>query len=246
MKIVYRMQLLGLFLVCLGGSSSSTFALVVGPAGPKPRASNTPSQSSLSPAAKQSSVLLFMTASLSRSREEQTLVGNNNAVRISQSMEVTDNAAAAPLRKVLDAIGSVFPFEAGTCKISSLGVPFALSYALISQINAAITLSIAWYATCRRTGLSPLVPGQWKALLTTYGAMYAVIQILRPFRVALAMGLSKQSKELLDATQEKLNCSKGVAIVIQYCLGYAVWLPLASAGILLASLSTGVPVLAGY
>jgi len=156
--------------------------------------------------------------------------------RLSQRIETI-----GPLQKVYRAISNVFHVD--TTQISKLGIPFLLSYAIISQINAALTLSIAWYVTCQRTGLSPLVPGQWKALLTTYGAMYALIQILRPFRVALAIGASKLSRAALSVTQEKLRCNQAVAIGLQYLLGYAVWLPLATVGILLASWSTGVPVL---
>lgn len=154
--------------------------------------------------------------------------------KVSQVIET-----AGPLKKAYNSIANLFGVD--TAKISKLGVPFALSYSIMSQINGALTLSVAWYMTCQRTGVSPLVPGQWKALLKSYGTMYAVVQLLRPFRVAAAIAMSKLSKEFLDHTQEKLSCGKGVAIACQYGLGWLVWGALAAVGVSVASLSSGVP-----
>lgn len=146
----------------------------------------------------------------------------------------------APFRSASRAISNLFGVDSK--KLSRLGVAFALSYSIISNINGSITLSIAWYMSSRRTGLSPLAPGQWKSLLASYGTLYAFIQLLRPFRVAAAVAMSKMSKEFLEQTQEKLDCSRGVAICFQYALGWVVWLALVAVGVALASLSSGVPI----
>ena len=148
--------------------------------------------------------------------------------RISQLVETT-----GPLKRAYHAIAN---FGGVT---TTRGVPFLLAYSIISNLNGALTLSAAWYMTCVRTGLSPLY--QWKALLKSYGTLYALVQLLRPFRVAAAIAMSKLSLQFLEGTQEKLRCRRGVAIAVQYFLGYVVQLVLASIGIALASLASGVP-----
>lgn len=130
----------------------------------------------------------------------------------------------------------------GTHGISSSGVGFVLSYAILSNINGAFSLSCAWYLTCRKTGLSPLVPGQWKSLLGSYGSIYVLLQVVRPFRVAAAVAMSKLSKELLEQTQERFKCSRAVAIIIQYAVGWVAWAAIVFIGIGTSSLATGVPI----
>lgn len=157
--------------------------------------------------------------------------------RISQAIETF-----GPLKKVYNSISDLFGFDPKV--MSSLGIPFALSYAFLSQIIGSITLSIAWYFSCRRTGISPLAPGEWKSLLAAYASVYAAVQLLKPFRVAAAIGMSKLSKEFLEATEERLECKRSIAIFVQCTLGFVVWAILATTGITLASSSTGVPILA--
>lgn len=94
-----------------------------------------------------------------------------------------------------------------------------------------------------QTGLSPLVPGQWKSLLSSYAMIYGAIQVLRPFRVAAAIAMSKLSAEYLEMTQDKLNCSRGVAIGCQYLMGQLMMCACALAGISIVSLLTGVPMM---
>jgi len=148
---------------------------------------------------------------------------------------------AGPLKNVYQQICNLFGYDPK--QLSNLGVGFALSYAIVSTINGSISLSAAWYLSCKRTGLSPLSPGQWKSLLAAYGSMYAVIQLLRPFRVAAAVAMSKCSKEFLEQTQSRLNVSRGVAIFFQYALGWITWLGLTAVGVTWASCATGVPIL---
>ncbi|CAB9506366.1 expressed unknown protein [Seminavis robusta] len=156
--------------------------------------------------------------------------------RISQYFETM-----GPFQRMYQGICNLFGLD--TQRISNLGVTFALSYSILSQINASISLSMAWYLSCKRTGLSPLAPGQWKSLLTSYASLYAVLTVLRPFRVAAAVAMSKLSKEMLEATEQKLDCSRSAAIAFQYALGWIAWLCLASTGVAIASLVTGVPIL---
>jgi len=159
--------------------------------------------------------------------------------RVSQVIETS----FGPFKKASTAIRNLFGVD--KTRIASRGVAFALSYSIISNINGATSLSLAWYMTCTRTGLSPLSHGQWKELLKSYGTIYAFIQFLRPFRVAAAIAMSKLSKEFLEQTQTRLNCSRGKAILVQYSLGQMMLAVCAAFGVMVASWLSGVPVWAG-
>lgn len=145
------------------------------------------------------------------------------------------------VRTLSSRISSLFGIDKG--KIAKLGIPFVLSYSLVSTINGSISLAVSWYMTTSRTGISPLVKGQWKELLKSYGTIYAIIQLLRPFRVAAAIAMSKLSNEMLTLTQEKLDCSKRAAILYQYALGWVAWLLTSVLGVQIASACSGVPIL---
>ena len=90
--------------------------------------------------------------------------------------------------------------------------------------------------------MSPLAPGQWKSLLTASGALYVVITLVRPLRIALAVAMTKVTENVLNEIQARLGCSKAVAFAIQYSLGWVAWMGLASGGIALASACSGVPI----
>jgi len=155
--------------------------------------------------------------------------------RLSQRVETF-----GPFKQAYLAISNVFGVD--TKKISSLGISFFLSYSIISNINTSISLSVAWYISCKRTGLSPLMPGQWRSLLTSYGMIYTMVQLLRPFRVAAAVGMSKLSAEYLELTQARFQCSRGVSIGVQFVSGQLIMGVCAVLGVSMASLLTGVKV----
>lgn len=154
--------------------------------------------------------------------------------RISQRVETL-----GPFKKTYNKISNLFGVD--TKNISKLGVSFALAYSIISNLNGAITFSVAWYISCRRTGLSPLVPGQWKTLLSSYAMIYGFAQIVKPFRVAAAIAMSKLSAEYLEMTQAKLKCSRGVAIGCQYLMGQVIMAICAFIGVSIVTVWTGVP-----
>ena len=72
--------------------------------------------------------------------------------------------------------------------------------------------------------------------------IYGVLQLLKPFRVAMAIGMSKLSAEYLEMTQEKFNCSRTVAIGCQYMMGQLMMGITFFAGVSIVSLLTGVPI----
>ena len=106
---------------------------------------------------------------------------------------------------------------------------------LIDPILAALS-------NLSQTGLSPLVPGQWKSLLAAYGGLYAIITLLRPLRVMAAAALSKKTTTLIDLTQDRLGCSRTTAIVVLYSVGFVAWMTTLGCGISLASACSGVPI----
>lgn len=57
-----------------------------------------------------------------------------------------------PLEQVSRGISNLFGIDRKA--ISSLGVTFALSYSLLSNINGSISLSVAWYMFCQRVSLT--------------------------------------------------------------------------------------------
>lgn len=94
--------------------------------------------------------------------------------------------------------------------------------------------------TQHKTGLSPLYPGQKRQLFTSYAMIYGALQLLKPFRVAAAIAMSKLSSEYLEMTQERFNCSRNVAIGCQYMMGQFMMGATFFVGVSIVSLVTGV------
>jgi len=95
-----------------------------------------------------------------------------------------------------------------------------------------------------QTGLPPGNPSQWKNLATSYAMIYGAIQVLRPFRVAAAIAMSKLSAEYLQMIQKKLKCSRAVAIGVQYIMGQLIMCCCAFIGVSIVSIATGTPMFA--
>lgn len=65
-----------------------------------------------------------------------------------QALVALQGAILFPIRRTSTVVSALFAVDQDTIK--SLGVGFALSYAILSTINGAITLSCAWYLSCKR------------------------------------------------------------------------------------------------
>jgi hypothetical protein len=92
-----------------------------------------------------------------------------------------------------------------------------------------------------QTGLSPLAPGQWKALLAAYGTLYVFICILRPIRIALAIAASRKMEDFLLYLQTNLGYARHTAIGVAIASGLILWISLCAIGVTLASALAGVP-----
>jgi hypothetical protein len=77
---------------------------------------------------------------------------------------------AGPLNRVYKKISTLFGIDPH--RISKLGVAFALSYSVVSNINGSLSLSVAWYLSCTqvRTVLYCTVHGG-KSLLCINGVI---------------------------------------------------------------------------
>eukprot|EP00612_Vaucheria_litorea_P007085 CAMPEP_0171479654 /NCGR_PEP_ID=MMETSP0946-20130122/5567_1 /TAXON_ID=109269 /ORGANISM="Vaucheria litorea, Strain CCMP2940" /LENGTH=140 /DNA_ID=CAMNT_0012010653 /DNA_START=32 /DNA_END=451 /DNA_ORIENTATION=- len=52
--------------------------------------------------------------------------------------------------------------------LGKLGLYAVLSYGFVSNLATSICVSVAWFLSCKRSGLSPLAPNQWKYFLGIY------------------------------------------------------------------------------
>jgi hypothetical protein len=128
-------------------------------------------------------------------------------------------------------------------RLAKAGLSVALSYGWVSNVSYSVTVSLAWFIFSKRSGLSPLAPGQWKNFLAVYAGFFVFNNIVRPLRFALSVGVSSQFDKVIKFIQEKFKVSKGVAIGLTVFLANIVGtIALMCAGISLAALAAGVPV----
>jgi hypothetical protein len=128
-------------------------------------------------------------------------------------------------------------------RLAKLGLSAALSYGWVSNMSYSVTVSLAWYIFCKQTGLSPLAKGQWPKFLAVYAGFWVFNNIVRPIRVAMAVGISPQFDKFVKGIKERLNCSQGMAVFVTVMLANLVGtLAAMSLGIFLASMAAGVPV----
>ena len=92
-----------------------------------------------------------------------------------------------------------------------------------------------------KTGLSPLAPGNWRALLAAYASMYVIVCFLRPVRIALALGATHRMERFLQYMQQRIGCKRPIAIFVTGVLGFVLWATCAAIGVTLASTLAGVP-----
>jgi len=84
-------------------------------------------------------------------------------------------------------VKKLFSFDKEALRRS--GVDAVFTYGVVSNINVGFSVALAWGTFSKSSGLSPLVPGQWKPFLATYLAIYATLgTLLRPVRLAIALG----------------------------------------------------------
>lgn len=128
-------------------------------------------------------------------------------------------------------------------RLAKAGLSVALSYGWVSNVSYSVTVSLAWYIFSKRTGLSPLAPGQWKSFLAVYAGFYVFNNIVRPVRFAISVSVSLYFDRVVSWIQSKFRVSKGVAVGLTIFLANVVGtIALMCLGISIAATAAGVPV----
>jgi hypothetical protein len=120
------------------------------------------------PPTRRSRPIPWRTTTLASTLAPRTMEDQSEAMRMKSSSyypsrkESNDSAAAAVHTRngksgVFSSLSRLLQrFGFDSKRISGLGVAFALSYTIISNINGAITLSISWYMSCMRVSRKKL------------------------------------------------------------------------------------------
>ncbi|KAL3783636.1 hypothetical protein ACHAWO_001254 [Cyclotella atomus] len=127
--------------------------------------------------------------------------------------------------------------------ISKLGMSALLAYGFVSNVSGVLAVSSAWFIFSKRTGLSPIAPGQRTPFLALYAGFTVALNILRPARFALSMAISPYFERLRNFIQRKLGVTARVsALVMIVCVNIIGTCSLMGCGVGLASILSGVPI----
>ena len=128
-------------------------------------------------------------------------------------------------------------------RLAKMGLSALLSYGFVSNMSYSVTVSLAWFGFSKKTGLSPLAPGQWKPFLAVYASFYIFNNFVRPIRLAVSVGVTPYFDRAVAAIQRKTKLSKSASIgIVVFLANFCGTLTAMSMGILLASIAAGVPV----
>mmetsp|Transcript_2942 Transcript_2942/g.6370 ORF Transcript_2942/g.6370 Transcript_2942/m.6370 type:complete len:299 (+) Transcript_2942:103-999(+) len=167
------------------------------------------------------------------------------------STEVVDNDASTSGEKksIIDKLKSMFKknenAEGLTTKerLAKMGLSALLSYGFVSNMSYAVTLSLSWYGFSKKTGLSPLAPGQWKPFLAVYAGFYVFNNIIRPLRFGASVVVAKYFDNFVAFIQNKTKLSRkwSIAVVVflaNVCGTFAAM----GLGVSIASTAAGIPI----
>mmetsp|Transcript_9049 Transcript_9049/g.19107 ORF Transcript_9049/g.19107 Transcript_9049/m.19107 type:complete len:324 (-) Transcript_9049:286-1257(-) len=128
-------------------------------------------------------------------------------------------------------------------KLAKMGLSALLSYGWVSNMSYAVTLSLSWYGFSKKTGLSPLAPGQWKPFLAVYAGFYVFNNIIRPLRFGASVIVSKYFDNFVSFIQNKTKLSRkwSIAIVVIIANVFGTFAAM-GLGVSLASAAAGVPI----
>ena len=174
-------------------------------------------------------------------------------LRVAPSTILADEAAASsdsegPIKRIRAWFGKYAKVDKAT--LAKSGVDAFFTYGVVSNLNAGLTLSLAWGTFSRASGLSPLAPGQWKSFLAVYVGIYATLgTVLRPFRFALAIGLTPTYSDMISRVRGRLpfrdsnpKLNRSLALFLVSLLGNSVvTCAFIAFGVWFAGLVTGVP-----
>lgn len=134
--------------------------------------------------------------------------------------------------------------------LSRLGVDAFFTYGIVSNLNVALTSTLAWVSFSKASGLSPLAPGQWKGFVAAYGVLYLSLgSVLRPFRMALAVAMTPVYSKVVAKLREYLPLRESRPKVNRLLAVFAITIvfnvigtfSLIAVGASIAGIITGVP-----
>mmetsp|Transcript_5430 Transcript_5430/g.8326 ORF Transcript_5430/g.8326 Transcript_5430/m.8326 type:complete len:239 (-) Transcript_5430:249-965(-) len=130
-------------------------------------------------------------------------------------------------------------------RLAKMGLATLLSYGVVQNIKACITMGISWFAFSKRTNLSPLAPHQWKPFLTVYAGFHVATNVIdKPLCIALSIGLGPHLESFVGWIRTRAKVSKSVAVGITAVLfNVVLTLMLMALSVLTASVLSGVPLL---
>lgn len=127
--------------------------------------------------------------------------------------------------------------------LSKLGLSALLAYGFVSNVSGVVAVSSAWFIFSKRTGLSPLHPGQKAAFFTMYAGFTLALNVIRPARFALSMAISPTFDKIRKGIQVRLGVGpKTAATLMIIFINLMGTTSLMCAGIGLASMLSGVPI----
>lgn len=130
--------------------------------------------------------------------------------------------------------------------LGKMGMSALLAYGFVSNVSGVIAVSCAWFIFSRRTGLSPLAPGQKAAFLAIYAGFTVMLNVIRPARFALSISISPYFEKIRKFLQRKFNVSpRGAAVLMIVFINVLGTCSLMCLGVTLASVLSGVPVWSG-
>ena len=127
--------------------------------------------------------------------------------------------------------------------LSKLGMSALLAYGFVSNVSGVVAVSSAWFIFSKRTGLSPLHPGQKAAFFTLYAGFTVALNVIRPARFALSMAISPTFDKIRKGIQVRLGVGpKTAATLMIVFINLMGTTALMCAGVGLASMLSGVPI----
>lgn len=128
-------------------------------------------------------------------------------------------------------------------RLAKMGLSALLSYGWVSNMSYAVALSLSWYGFSKKTGLSPLAPGQWKPFLAVYAGFYVFNNIVRPLRFGMSVVVAKYFDNFVSFVEDKTKLSRKwsiglVVFLVNVCGTFAAM----GLGVSIASTAAGVPI----
>eukprot|EP00986_Skeletonema_menzelii_P008001 scaffold3240_cov155-Skeletonema_menzelii.AAC.5 len=128
-------------------------------------------------------------------------------------------------------------------KLKKMGLAALLSYGFVSNMSYAITLSVSWFTHSKKTGLSPLAPGQWKPFLAVYAGFYVFTNIIRPLRFGLSVVVARYFESFVSFIERKSGLGRKASIgVVVFLANVCGTFAAMGLGVSLASAMSGVPI----